>query len=156
MVLVSLQTQKLMVATRKLPYSAQSDFPLLSIGKKIQRTPQGRMVLNRVNPALICRTMNTGGVLCASHQFLKIRPLPWGFLLWYIMLLTSTWPWGVVARSPEPSRFCNHCLLLRSAGRVTPAATGASPKGENRAGIHVSSVVRARPWQHFYPLSRPS
>lgn len=88
MMLDSLQAQKLMVATGKLPYSAQSVFPLLSLGKTIQHTPKGRMVLNHVNPTLICRAQS---ILCASHQFLKIRPLPWGFLLWCIMLRPSTW-----------------------------------------------------------------
>lgn len=84
----SLQAQKLMVATGKLPYSAQSVFPLLSLGKTIQHTPKGQMVLNHVNPTLICRARS---ILCASHQFMKLRPLPWGFLLWCIMLCTSTW-----------------------------------------------------------------
>lgn len=74
--LVPLHMQKLMIITRKLPYSVQSDFPLLSLGITTQYTPNGPMTLNCVNPFLVCRTMNTGGgPLCVYHQFLKIKLL---------------------------------------------------------------------------------
>lgn len=80
MVLVPLHTQKLMIVTRKLSYSVESDFPLLSLKISTQHTPNGPMTQN-CKSLMVRRATNMGGGLCVYHQFLKIKPLLSGFPL---------------------------------------------------------------------------
>lgn len=106
--LVPLHMQKLMVITRKLPYSVQSDFPLLSLGITTQYAANGLMTLNCVNLFLVCRTMNTGGGLCVCTPVLENKTIAFRFAP---SVCTATWPF---------EKFCLGTLAQHDSAVVSP------------------------------------